>query len=111
MSPQSDGGTLLAPPRKLKWLPILRQSWLTLRRLQSWLLRKARSLPPLMLCLLAAVSLCLGACQTLNGTPTTAASQCAAWRAISYSSSKDTPPTIDQIRTHNLVGKKLGCWK
>ena len=35
----------------------------------------------------------------------------AAWRAITYSAKGDTKLTVDQIRTHNLVGRKLGCWK
>jgi hypothetical protein len=37
--------------------------------------------------------------------------QCAAWRAITYSAKKDTPMTVQQIRTHNQVGRRLGCWK
>lgn len=47
-------------------------------------------------------------CQTTSSTETKA--QCAAWRAITYSSKKDTPPTVKQIRVHNRTGQKLGCW-
>ena len=46
-----------------------------------------------------------------TGTVTDRASRCAAWRAITYSAKGDTKLTVDQIRTHNLVGRKLGCWK
>jgi hypothetical protein len=55
----------------------------------------------------------LAGCQT-TGTLTTVTrseSQCAAWRAITYSSKKDTPMTVQQVRVHNQVGRKLGCWK
>lgn len=57
--------------------------------------------------------LVLGGCQTTGttGTVTDKASRCAAWRAITYSAKGDTKLTIQQIRTHNLVGRKLGCWK
>ena len=44
------------------------------------------------------------------GTPMTATG-CEAWRPITYSTSKDTPATVLQVRTHNLTGKRLGCWK
>lgn len=44
-------------------------------------------------------------------TATTTDAQCAAWRAITYSSSKDTVETVKQVRVHNKVGKNLGCWK
>ena len=53
----------------------------------------------------------LAGCSTIPTTATTTSAQCAAWRAITYSSGKDTAPTVKQIRTHNKVGQKLGCWK
>lgn len=55
--------------------------------------------------------LVLSGCQTTSTTVTTREGRCAAWRAITYSAKGDTKLTVDQIRTHNLVGKKLGCWK
>jgi len=53
----------------------------------------------------------LANCQTTSTTVTTREGRCAAWRAITYSAKGDTKLTVDQIRTHNLVGKKLGCWR
>ena len=53
----------------------------------------------------------LPACQTTSTTVTTREGRCAAWRAITYSAKGDTKLTVQQIRTHNLVGRKLGCWK
>lgn len=53
----------------------------------------------------------LASCQTTGTTVTTREGRCAAWRAITYSAKGDTKLTVDQIRTHNLVGRKLGCWK
>lgn len=53
----------------------------------------------------------LANCQTTGTTVTTREGRCAAWRAITYSAKGDTKLTVDQIRTHNLVGRKLGCWK
>lgn len=53
----------------------------------------------------------LAGCQTTGTTATTIKSQCAAWRAITYSAKGDTKLTVDQIRVHNAVGKRLGCWK
>jgi hypothetical protein len=55
----------------------------------------------------------LASCQT-TGTATTVtdnAGQCAAWRAITYSSKRDTAPTVQQVREHNATGRYLGCWK
>lgn len=46
-----------------------------------------------------------------TGTVTDKASRCAAWRAITYSAKGDTKLTVDQIRIHNAVGRRLGCWK
>lgn len=59
----------------------------------------------------AFASCLLAGCGTIPMTATTTKAQCAAWRAITYSSSKDTAPTVEQIRVHNQVGQKLGCWK
>lgn len=57
----------------------------------------------------------MGAVASPSGCVTTSstdiAAQCAAWRAITYSVKKDTPPTVKQIRIHNQVGRNLGCWK
>jgi hypothetical protein len=36
--------------------------------------------------------------------------RCAAWRKIRYQYPGDTLPTIEQVRTHNAAGKRLGCW-
>ncbi len=61
-----------------------------------------------MLCVLL-----LAGCQT-TGTATTVTdteAQCIAWRAIFYSAKKDTALTIKQVRVHNEVGRRLGCWK
>jgi hypothetical protein len=55
--------------------------------------------------------LMLPACKTTGTTATTIESQCSAWRAIRYSAKKDTKLTVDQVRIHNAVGKRLGCWK
>lgn len=44
-------------------------------------------------------------------TVTDAEAQCAAWRAITYSSKRDTAPTVKQVREHNATGKRLGCWR
>ena len=62
---------------------------------------------------LTCLAILLSGCATTNitGTTTNRQSKCAAWRAITYSASKDTKMTVDQIRTHNAVGKKLGCWR
>lgn len=60
------------------------------------------------LSLLSIASL-LAACSTTSSTETKA--QCAAWRAITYSSKKDTAVTVKQIRVHNRTGQNLGCWK
>jgi hypothetical protein len=61
--------------------------------------------------LLLGLTIALGGCQTTSSTVTNTRSQCAAWRAISYSASKDTGMTVRQIRIHNRVGQRLGCWK
>jgi hypothetical protein len=56
--------------------------------------------------------LLLPACATTGSTATTdTAARCAAWRAITYSASKDTQPTVKQIRVHNETGRRLGCWR
>lgn len=52
----------------------------------------------------------MAGCETVE-TATNRAAQCAAWRAISYSAKGDTKLTVQQIRVHNEVGRKLGCWK
>ena len=57
------------------------------------------------------LAMLLANCQTTGTTVTTREGRCAAWRAITYSAKGDTKLTVDQIRTHNLVGRKLGCWK
>lgn len=36
--------------------------------------------------------------------------RCGAWRAIRYQYPGDTLRTIEQVRVHNAVGKRLGCW-
>lgn len=73
----------------------------------SKLNRRARMLSVLLLGSL------LAGCQTAGTltTVTRSETQCAAWRAITYSSKKDTPLTVEQVRVHNQVGRKLGCWK
>jgi hypothetical protein len=55
----------------------------------------------------------LAGCQhtRTSTTVTDTEAQCAAWRAITYSSKKDTPPTVKQIREHNASGRRLGCWR
>lgn len=53
----------------------------------------------------------LVSCNTTGTTATTTKSQCDAWRAITYSAKGDTKLTVDQVRVHNAVGKRLGCWK
>ena len=73
--------------------------------------RLARKLVPVLSVLL--LGSLLASCQT-TGTGTTVTDnngQCVAWRAITYSSKKDTPPTVKQVREHNATGKYLGCWK
>jgi len=62
----------------------------------------------LTLSLLSTASL-LAACATTSTTETRA--QCAAWRAITYSSKGDTALTVKQVRVHNRTGQNLGCWK
>ena len=61
------------------------------------------------MCLMTLLTNCVTTGTT--GTVTDKASRCAAWRAITYSAKGDTKLTVQQIRTHNLVGRKLGCWK
>lgn len=63
-----------------------------------------------MLSALCLLSLMTG-CVTTRTTATDRKSVCAAWRAITYSAKGDTRMTIDQVRVHNAVGRKLGCWK
>jgi len=53
----------------------------------------------------------LAGCATTGTTATTAAAQCAAWRAITYSSKRDTAETVRQVRVHNRAGQIIGCWK
>lgn len=53
----------------------------------------------------------LTSCVTTGATVTDTRSRCAAWRAITFSAGKDTRMTVDQVRTHNAVGRRLGCWK
>ena len=52
----------------------------------------------------------LAACAT-GTTATSKSAICAGWRAIEYSTKKDTAPTVTQIRAHNLFGIRQGCWK
>ena len=78
-----------------------------LRRLSSNQKRLVVTLSAM--CLLTLLPACVTTDTT--GTTTSRQSRCAAWRAITYSASKDTRMTVDQIRTHNAVGRKLGCWK
>jgi len=56
------------------------------------------------------IALALGGC-ALPISATTKEAQCSAWRPITYSKSKDTPETVRQVRTHNLTGKNMNCWK
>lgn len=51
----------------------------------------------------------LAGCQTT--TATTTRTVCAPWRPITYSGTKDTAPTVKQVRTYNQTGRNLGCWK
>jgi len=53
----------------------------------------------------------LAGCATTGTSATTAPAQCAAWRAITYSSQHDTAVTVRQVRVHNRTGEKLGCWR
>ena len=56
--------------------------------------------------------LSLPACASLDATSSTGVkARCAAWRSITYSSSKDTPETVKQVRVHNRVGQNLKCWR
>ena len=43
-------------------------------------------------------------------TATTSQAQCSGWRPITYSGKRDTKETVLQAQSHNLTGKKLGCW-
>jgi hypothetical protein len=52
----------------------------------------------------------LAACATTGTSATTIKAQCAAWRAITYSSQHDTAVTVRQVRVHNRTGQKIGCW-
>lgn len=63
-----------------------------------------------LLCLLLA-GCTLGSQPDLSLTPTTVAELCKPWRSITYSSTKDTPVTVRQVRVHNKTGANLGCWK
>jgi outer membrane murein-binding lipoprotein Lpp len=53
----------------------------------------------------------LAGCATTATTATTAKAQCAAWRAITYSSKNDTAETVRQVRVHNRTGQKIRCWQ
>ena len=53
----------------------------------------------------------LAGCATTGTTATTAEAQCAAWRAITYSSKRDTAETVRQVRVHNRAGENMGCWQ
>ena len=52
----------------------------------------------------------LAGCATAT-TATSSAAICSGWKPISYSTKKDTPETVAQIRAHNLFGIRRGCWK
>ena len=60
---------------------------------------------PLLACCL------LAGCATTGKTATTVKVQCAAWRAITYASRRDTAETARQVRVHNRTGQKIGCWQ
>ncbi len=66
----------------------------------------------LMLFVTLLASLLVG-CQTsgMGTTVTDNEGQCIAWRAITYSTKKDTAMTVQQVREHNATGKRLRCWK
>lgn len=53
----------------------------------------------------------LAGCVTTGTTATDINALCAPWRPISYSSKKDTPETVKQVRVHNKTGQNLRCWK
>ena len=53
----------------------------------------------------------LSGCATTGTTATDINALCAPWRPISYSSKKDTPETVKQVRVHNKTGQNLKCWK
>ncbi len=36
--------------------------------------------------------------------------RCSGWKQQTYDSQEDTKETIDQVKAHNLFGKKIGCW-
>lgn len=80
-------------------------------RQKPTLSRLARKLVPALSVLL--LGSLLASCQhTRTGTTVTDnEGQCAAWRAITYSSKRDTAPTVKQVLEHNATGKYLGCWK
>ena len=91
-----------------------------LQRLLSTSSRKTGPRPSALLPLsvaLSAASLLSGcATSTIAINNPTSQSQiqklvCAPWRPITYSASKDAPDTVDQVRLHDLVGRKLHCWK
>lgn len=89
----NDGGTLLCNARSNK------------ASAPGATLKKASRLLPLLL-----VATLISGCVTTRTTATDRKSQCAAWRAISYSAKGDTPLTVNQIRVHNRVGQLLKCW-
>ena len=75
-----------------------------------WPMKHARKLK--LACLLLGMGVLLSACQTTSGTATTGNKAMKnAFRAITYSSSKDTAPTVRQIRVHNETGRKLKLWR
>jgi hypothetical protein len=51
----------------------------------------------------------LAACAT-GTTATSNAAICSGWKPITYSTKKDAPETVAQIRAHNLFGIRRGCW-
>ena len=64
-----------------------------------------------MAALLLASSTLAGCATTGTTAATTAPAQCAAWRAITYSSKHDTAETVRQVRVHNRAGANMGCWQ
>jgi hypothetical protein len=53
----------------------------------------------------------LTGCATTSTTGTGTRVSCAGWRPVTFSAKHDSKQTIQQARTHNAVGRKLGCWK
>lgn len=76
-----------------------------------WSVRLSAAKKPAKMLSVMSIPLLLVACQTTGTTVTSTKAQCAPWRPITYSSSKDTGETVKQSRVHNRVGQRLGCWK